>query len=119
MVDRNRIKIEEVEKANKRGRRFILGTQVQYLIGSIGIVCIYAWSLFKKKDLVDSQDLTRESALFIDSLLIVIYAISFVTLTSALVLFKVLDRKYEVNIKKFQLFIFLLLTTCAMALSVL
>ena len=89
------------------------------ITGALAIVGVFLWSYFAKQDLIKSGTITEKSALHIDYLVIIIYGSYCLTLMSALVIFKVLDRRHSIKIKKFQLSICFLLTTCAVSLSVL
>ena len=67
--------------------------------------------------MIKNGELTSQTALFIDYFVIYIFVAYCLTLTTALVIFKVLDQRYQIQIKKFQLFICFIFTSCATALS--
>lgn len=65
------------------------------------IVVLYLLVMAIKQKMVSKKTLKAESALKIDSMQLFAYLIFFITLTAALVVFKLLDRRHKMKIKRF------------------
>jgi len=67
------------------------------------VLTIFIVSLVKKHNLLDQETFDYEEARKIDTLQLYIFFVFAMTLTGTLVYFLVLDRRYNMNIKKIQL----------------
>ena len=90
-----------METLKKRGKCLTWSMHLYTITGLIGVVCLYAWSFVAKERLFDSDvaDLNLKRALFIDSMQLVFFAVFFTTLMAALLTFKMLDRRHNINFK--------------------
>lgn len=100
-----------------RGKRLIFFSQLYLIAGAVAIICIQVWSYFAKQRLILDNALKRSNALYIDLFVIYIFIAFCITLLTALVIFKVLDKRHKIKIKKFQLFVSFLLTVDTTVLS--
>ena len=78
----------------------------------------YIYAGIKKQKMIDNNRASYSKALTIDSLTIIVYTVFMFTLVAALIIFKLLDRKYHLNLKMPTLLLTLLLCTMAVLIGV-
>jgi len=86
---------------------------------AIAIVAIYIASFDLKQQMAKNDSLTAKSALEIDSLQLVVFSVFFVTLIAALIVFKVLEKRHSMRIKRLELCVAILLGLSSLLVQVL
>ena len=93
----------------KRGKCIYVIGFVYNIFVCITIFIVYIASYFVKRKMLKNKSLTPYVALNLDSLTFVTYFFFWATLTGAAIYFKVLERRYSMQIMKLQLFAAILL----------
>lgn len=97
LINHNTENICELDAAKKFHKKWSLAIKVSTIMGYVGIIIGYIVTGFLKNKRLFDEDpelIKPKEVLDVDSVLFIIYLFFFVSLTAALVIFKVLERKY-------------------------
>ena len=104
VIGQNRQKLDELEQTKAKAKSRRIKVYVWSLVTCLVVIASYLFMYFEKQKLLHEKDLTSESAVILDCVPIIIYFCFFVALFGVLIKFKALQKKYDIQIKKSQLF---------------
>ena len=90
-----------LEGSVKKAKCCYQAALVYSIVMALLIVALYAAVMLVKANKVEQKVLTASGALKIDSMQLFAYLIFFITLTAALVVFHLMNRRHKMKIKRF------------------